>query len=113
MRQKYCISQVGNDLIIKEYAIIDREMKNLKTSMLVDGDYVMMCQENYEGKAIKKAISNGMDALITILRTANMFPIQPYACKIAESVIAIYSSDDRSADLFFDDLVEVACEESF
>jgi hypothetical protein len=42
--------------------------------------------------------------LISILRTDNIFPIEPYVNKIAESVMALYaSSEEETAELFFDD----------
>jgi hypothetical protein len=45
-----------------------------------------------------------MNALVAILRTHNIFPIEPYATKIAESVMALYnSSEEGSVELFFDD----------
>jgi hypothetical protein len=45
-----------------------------------------------------------MGALVATLRTPNLFPIEPYAAKIAESVMALYdSADNGSAELFFDD----------
>jgi hypothetical protein len=46
-----------------------------------------------------------MNALVAILRTDNIFPIEPYSTKIAESVMALYdSSEDGSVELFFDDV---------
>jgi hypothetical protein len=46
-----------------------------------------------------------MNDLVAILRTDNIFPIEPYSTKIAESVMALYkSSEDGSAELFFDDI---------
>ncbi|MBC2712482.1 MAG: hypothetical protein HGJ94_16305 [Desulfosarcina sp.] len=38
------------------------------------------------------------------MRTPNLFPIEPYATKIAESVIDLSKGDeDRCVELFFDD----------
>jgi hypothetical protein len=49
--------------------------------------------------------SKGTSALVAVLRTHNMFPIEPYSTKIAESVMDLYnSSEDGSVELFFDDI---------
>jgi hypothetical protein len=46
-----------------------------------------------------------MNALVEILRTHNIFPIEPYSNKIAESVMALYnSSEEGPVELFFDDV---------
>ena len=106
MRQKYVISRDGdkNNLKIREYAIIDKDMKKVTSSLLQKGSFSFLCEETYESDMIVSSISKGMNALIAILRTHNIFPIEPYANKIAESVMALYnSSEDGSVELFFDD----------
>ena len=106
MRQKYVISRIGdkNKLKIAEYAIMDKDLKNVASSMLQSGDFKLLCEETYESEIIVSSISKGMNALVAILRTRNIFPIEPYATKIAESVMALYnSSEEGSVELFFDD----------
>ena len=107
MRQKYVISRnnAKNKLKIREYAILDRKLKKMASSMLKKESFSFLCEETYESEIIVSSISKGMNALVAILRTHNIFPIEPYATKIAESVMALYnSSEDGSAELFFDDL---------
>lgn len=107
MRQKYVLSQNGakNNFTIREYAVLDMKLKKVASSMLKKGDYSFLCEETYESEIIANSISKGVDALIATLRTHNIFPIKPYATKIAESVIKIYnSSKDGSVELFFDDV---------
>lgn len=107
MRQKYVISRDGakNKLKIREYAIIEKNLKKVASSMLQKGSFSFLCEETYESEIIVSSISKGMNALISILRTHNIFPIEPYATKIAESVMALYnSSEDGSVELFFDDV---------
>ena len=107
MRQKYVISRDGvkNKLKIREYAIIDKTLKKVVTSMLQKESYSFLCEETYESDIIVSSISKGMDALVAILRTHNIFPIQPYAIQIAESVTELYnSSEDDPVELFFDDV---------
>jgi hypothetical protein len=107
MRQKYVISRNGakNKLKIREYAILDKSLNKVASSMLQNGSFSFLCEETYESEIIVSTISKGMNALIAILRTHNIFPIEPYATKIAESVMALYnSSEDGSVELLFDDV---------
>ncbi len=107
MRQKYVISRdvAKNKLKIREYEIIDKNMKKVASSILHKGSFSFLCEETYESEIIVSSISKGMNALVAILRTHNIFPIEPYATKIAESVMALYnSSKDGSVELFFDDV---------
>jgi len=107
MRQKYVISRddTKNKLKIREYAIIDKNMKKVASSMLQKGNFSFLCEETYESEIVVSSISKGMNALVAILRTQNIFPIEPYATKIAESVMVLYnSSEDDSVELFFDDV---------
>jgi len=107
MRQKYVISRndAKNNLKIREYAIIDKNLNKVASSMLQKGSFSFLCEETYESEVIESSISKGMNALVDILRTQNIFPIEPYSTKIAESVMALYdSSEDGSVELFFDDV---------
>jgi hypothetical protein len=106
MRQKYVISR--NDakerLKIREYAVIDKDMKKVASPLLKNASFSFLCEETYESEMIESSISKGMNALIANLRTHNIFPIEPYVNKIAESVMTLYdSSEDGSVELFFDD----------
>ncbi len=106
MRQKYVISRNGakSKLKIREYAILDTRLKKVASSMLRKENFSFLCEETYESEIIVSSISKGMNALVAILRTHNIFPIEPYATKIAESVMALYnSSEEDSVELFFDD----------
>lgn len=107
MRQKYVISRddTKNILKIREYAILDKNLNKVEPSMLQKGDFSLLCEEIYESEIIMSSISKGMSTIVETLRTDNIFPIEPYATKIARSVIEIYnSSEDDSVELFFDDV---------
>lgn len=107
MRQKYVINRdvVKEKLNIKEYAIIDKNIKKVDSSVLQQGSFVFLCEETYESEIIKSSIAKGLKTLVASLRTHNLFPIEPYITKIAESVMGLYtSSDDGSVELFFDDV---------
>ena len=106
MRQKYIISQEGakHDFKIREYAIIDKNLRNVASSMLRQEDYEFLCEETYSHDRIERSISQGKEAVANVLRTPNMFPIRPYVMKIAESVMVLFdSADNQSVELFFDD----------
>lgn len=107
MRQKYVINRdgPGMDLTIKEYAIIETKVRKPSAFNAHPGKYTFFCEETYKGEAIVKSISDGTKALIDILRTHNFYPIEPYAVKIAETVIMLYNdSDDGPVELCFDDI---------
>ena len=94
MKQKYLIlkNDNTNKLIIKEFVELDER-----------DVYSLACEETYDGEVIKSAIKSGKEALISTLRTTNLYPPGSYAEKIAESVINLYSSEnDQSQELFFD-----------
>jgi hypothetical protein len=106
MRQKYVLYQNGakNELKISEYAVIDKNQNKVDSSKLQKENFSFLCEETYEDVTIVSSISEGMETLISILRTDNIFPIEPYVNKIAESVMALYaSSEEETAELFFDD----------
>ena len=110
MRQKYVISRNGtkNNLKIREYAIIEKNIKKMGTSTLQKGNFSFLCEETYESEIIVNSISKGLNALIATLRTNRMFPIKPYAVKIAESVTDLYNSPEKnSVELFFNDVDQV------
>ena len=95
MKQKYLISKEDdkNKLIIKEFAELDKERLSL------------LCEEEYDNKIIKSAILKGKEALISQLRTNNMYPPGVYAEKIAQAVIDIFGSkDSQSIELSFNDV---------
>ena len=111
MRQKYIISQEGDkhDLKIREYAIIDKNLRNVHSSMLRQTDYEFLCEETYSHARIERSILKGKEAVADTLRTPNMFPIRPYVIKMAESVMTLYdSAENESVELFFDDTDLVA-----
>jgi predicted RecB family nuclease len=77
----------------------------VESSMLQNESFSFLCEETYESEMIMSSISEGMNALVAILRTHNIFPIEPYSTKIAESVMGLYNSpEEGSVELFFDDI---------
>ena len=105
MRQKFSIQRndENNELNIKEYANLDREYKN-KFLKLDQEFFSLLCEETYDKKKIMNAIEKGKENLILTLRTPNMYPINIYSEKIADSVIGLYDSGNSCyEELLFDD----------
>jgi hypothetical protein len=95
MKQKYLIinDKKNKQIKIQEYAELNKEMLSL------------LCEEAYDYKTIKSAISSGTDTLIAVLRTNNLYPPGIYAEKIASAVTELLKSKDKeSIELFFDDV---------
>jgi len=107
MKQRYFISRDKNtsELTIEEYAAVAGNLKRYEISSLSQDDFTLLCTETYEGPIVKKAISQGKEALVSILRTYNLYPIGIYVNVIADSVIELYEKDGKlSKELLFDDL---------
>jgi len=95
MRQKYEILKDDDNkrLIIREFAELDKDTMSL------------LCEESYDRKTVKSAMSQGRDALIAALRTKNLYPPGMYAGKIAEKVAELLGAKGPVSDeLVFDDL---------
>ena len=106
MRQKYMISLEGNknQFKIKEYAIINHIPKNALTMMMQKENYSLVGEESYDHAEVVDSIAKGRRALISVLRTKNIYPIEPYAREIAESVMSLCESPNEDpVELFFDD----------
>ena len=107
MKQRYFISRDKNtsELTIEEYAAVAGNIKRYEIGALAQDDFTLLCTETYEGRTIKKAISQGKETLVSVLRTDNLYPISIYANLIADSVIELYGKDGKlSSELLFDDL---------
>jgi hypothetical protein len=95
MKQKYTIikDNENKQLIIREFAELDKEVLSL------------LCEEAYSNDTIRSAINTGKDAVISTIRTNNLYPVRKYAERIADAVIDLYASKDKeSADILFDDI---------
>jgi hypothetical protein len=94
MKQKYLIlrSEDKSELIVREFAELDKDVMSL------------LCEETYDTKKIESAIKKNKDTLMVELRTPNMYPAGVCADKIADSVVALYESEEQeSIEVFFDD----------
>jgi len=106
MRQKFQIylDGAGTHLNIKEFAVIDKHLNIIESSMLEEKGFCLLNEETYDNAAIANSISVGIGDLVTTLRNINFFPNHQYATKIAEAVVKLYASPgDGKVELFFDD----------
>ena len=95
MKQKYLIlkNDEKNQLTIQEFAEIEKQ-----------DEHTLLCEETYSAKDIESAISKGKEALISALRTVNLYPPGLSVGKIAEAVMTLYNSaHEQSIELFIDD----------
>ena len=106
MRQKYRICQYKSNkkLNIQEFVVDEKNTKRVSETMLRDDHFDLIAEQQYDADAIARCAADGCDAIMATLRTANLFPIAPYAQKIAESVLELAKNgSDRCIELFFDD----------
>ena len=82
-----------DELIIREFSELDDKKVLL-----------LLSEEKYDVKDIKSAIKKGKKALISVLRTKNLYPPGLYADKIAESAISMFREKKQSIELLFDDI---------
>jgi hypothetical protein len=95
MKQKYLIinDKENKQFKIQEFAELNKEKLSL------------LCEEAYDYKTIKSAVATGKDALISTLRTNNLYPPGIYAEKIAHALVQLHKSKgEESVELFFDDI---------
>ncbi len=94
MKQKYSITRDDEKqvLTIREYAELDKEMMSL------------LCEETYSQQQLMEAAKEGIEAVLAVIRTNNMYPPAIYAEPIAEAVIEMFRDREKlSAELVFDD----------
>jgi hypothetical protein len=104
MIEKYQIIRDKDRLTIKEFAILEKVYGTGDVPSYSKGDFSLRCKENYTSGAIEDAIISGKNALISMLRTRNMYPANHQAYAIADSIIELYGSQNElSTELLFDD----------
>ena len=106
MRQKYRICQLQKEKMVRiqEFAVIEKDTKNVDSSMLREDHFDLICEERYDSEALARSAEAGHGELVGAIRTPNLYPIADYAERIAASVMKLVLDDhDRCIDLFFDD----------
>jgi len=105
MKHKYSIivNEDKNELVIKEYGELDKEILSL------------LCEETYAWDALTAAAAAGKDALINNLRTNNLYPPHSYIIRLADTVLAVTTgelSKKEPQELHFDDLEQLSRDEA-
>ncbi len=95
MRQKYIVVKdtEKNKIILQEYAELDKD------------DMSLLCEETYNADAFESAFETSRTALISAIRTRNMYPPSGYTEQIVDGVIALLNSDEEqtSVEILFSD----------
>lgn len=95
MKQKYVIikDDEKNALVLQEHAELDKELLS------------QLCEETYAGDMVAEAVGQGKEALISRLRTKNMYPPSIYMDRIADQIMELYGMEGgSSAEVLFDDI---------
>lgn len=106
MKQKYQIvkDMQSKQLLIKEFAVLASNPRRKDVPTILEEDYTQLTEQTYDLKEVKKAISEGKNSLIGLLRNRNFFPVGWCIDKISDAVIAMFESkEEQSEDLVFDD----------
>ena len=106
MLQRYDISMNAetNRLSIKEFAVIERQFRKRDSYDPTKESFSFMHEETYDGDNIREAIIKGDGALISALRSDNLFPISACVELIAERVIELLNGNSNYfSELIFDD----------
>ena len=95
MKQKYAVSidREKSRITIREFAELEKD------------EYSLLCQEEYSADLLEQASAKGLGALVTGLRTVNMYPSGIFAEKIALAVQELLRDESAEGqDLFFNDI---------
>lgn len=106
MIQKYTVFRDDeNDLlIIEEFAVLDRIRGNVDRQYIHEDQFSLIYREKYDSQKIKAAIIKDKYAIISSIRTDNLYPIGQYADALADSISRLYGSKNgQTAELIFDD----------
>ena len=107
MIQKFLIArdQENSIVTIKEFAILDGMTKNIDLENLKEDPFSFVCKAEYDSKEIEAALSKGKQAIISSIRTRNMYPIGDYAEAIADSISDLFESGSSdSVEVLFNDI---------
>ena len=107
MIQKYKVFRDDkNDLlVIEEFAILDRVIRNTDHHDIHEEKFSFVCREKYDSQEIRAAIIRDKYAIISLIRTDNLYPISQYADALADSISKLYGSENgRAVELIFDDI---------
>ena len=83
---------------------MDRIRGNIDHQYIDADQFSFVYREKYDSQKIKAAIIIDKYAIISSIRTDNLYPIGQYADALADSISKLYGSkNDQTAELIFDD----------
>ncbi len=86
--------------ILREFGEIDKDTMSL------------LCEQAYDGEVMSAAVEQGVAAVMTALRTPNIYPPGLYLETLAETVIRLYrEGGDLEREVMFDDADYLAREQ--
>ena len=96
MKLKYVLNKnEENQLTIGEFSALDKKEHEI---------YTLLYEERYDGEVVKAAIKKGQSALLSALRTHNLYPPEIYANKLMDVVVQMYAHErSESQEVVFDD----------
>ena len=106
MIQKYKIFRDDEKdlLVIEEFAVLDRVIGNIDHQEIHEDQFSFVCRVKYDSQGIKAAIVKDRYAIISSIRTDNLYPIGHYADALADSISKLYGSENgQTVELIFDD----------
>ena len=106
MIQKYTVYRDDeNDLlVIEEFAVLDRVIRNTDHPDIHSEKFSFVCQEKYDSQEIRAALVKDRGAIISSIRTDNLYPIGHYADVLADSISDLYGTENSQiVELIFDD----------
>ena len=106
MLQRYDISMDNgaNRLLIREFAVTGRKPRKSEDIDVTLQDFSLIHEVTYDAGIISAAIQEGSEALISVLRTDDFFPVSACAKIIAESVTGLFNGNpEPKSEVFFDD----------
>ncbi len=92
MKHKYVIQKHDNDISVKEYAEIDKDV------------FLFACEEKYDINFVQSVSSLEKKTVLSILRTANFFPPGQFVERIAHAITTLLTLQDQ-------DSLEILCDD--
>ncbi|HMA66674.1 MAG TPA: hypothetical protein VKO20_02535 [Desulfosalsimonadaceae bacterium] len=86
---------------IREYAVIDKWLRDADPSLLRREDYVLLHEAAYDQNTILEAAADDIKTLITALRTPFFFPNAETAAGIAQALLGLSNGREPSEVALF------------
>ena len=91
MKHMYEVIKKESELIVRESGELDKEI------------YTLLCEEKHDLDRVLQALDDGLDSLISVLRSANFSPTRFAAEKLALAVAEVCRSEENGIEFVLDD----------